>query len=56
MNAMKICNVLLAMVLAGGLMSSWPRYRARQTDASSVGTADGDHGHRAGRKRQFQCL
>ena len=39
MNATKICNVLLAMVLTGGLMSHG-QVSSAQTDASSVGTTD----------------
>jgi hypothetical protein len=43
MNLMRMCKGLLAMVLAGGLMTYAP-ISGGQTDASSVGTADSTTG------------
>jgi len=43
MNATKMCKVLLAMGLAGGLMAQ-PRISGGQTGASSIGTDDATKG------------
>lgn len=56
MNSMKMCNVLLAMVLTGGLVSH-AQVSSAQTDTSSVGSADAtteldDNDHRGGCKSQ----
>ena len=56
MNSMKMCNVLLAMVLTGGLMSH-AQVSSAQTDTPSVGSADAttaldDNDHRGGCKSQ----
>ena len=56
MNPMKMCSVVLALVLSGGLMSH-AQVSSAQTDTPSVGSADAttaldDNDHRGGCKSQ----